>query len=80
MEMDKNKDGYISKSELRLAQRKVSLADLNQLMDLVDKDHDGKLTFDEVKQMALKYKESSTSKKWTDFYTNITQFLIFKVL
>ena len=54
---------YISKSELRLAQRKVSLADLNQLMDLVDKDHDGKLTFDEVKQMALKYKESSTSKK-----------------
>jgi len=62
MEMDKNKDGYISKSELRLAQRKVSLADLNQLMDLVDKDHDGKLTFDEVKQMALKYKESSTSK------------------
>jgi len=63
MEMDKNKDGYISKSELRLAQRKVSLADLNQLMDLVDKDHDGKLTFDEVKQMALKYKESSTSKK-----------------
>ena len=64
MEMDKNKDGYISKSELRLAQRKVSLTDLNQLMDLVDKDHDGKLTFDEVKQMALKYKEStSTSKK-----------------
>ena len=63
MEMDKNKDGYISKSELRLAQRKVSLADLNQLMDLVDKDHDGKLTFDEVKQMAIKYKESSTSKK-----------------
>ena len=63
MEMDKNKDGYISKSELRLAQRKVSLADLNQLMDLVDKDHDGKLTFDEVKQMALKYKESSISKK-----------------
>ena len=63
MEMDKNKDGYISKSELRLAQRKVSLTDLNQLMDLVDKDHDGKLTFDEVKQMALKYKESTTSKK-----------------
>ena len=63
MEMDKNKDGYISKSELRLAQRKVSLTDLNQLMDLVDKDHDGKLTFEEVKQMALKYKESTTSKK-----------------
>ena len=63
MEMDKNKDGYVSKSELRLANRKVSINDLNQLINQVDKDHDGKLTFEEVREMAIKYKESTIKKK-----------------
>ena len=62
-EIDKNKDGYISKSELRLSQKKLSLDELNELMNQIDQDHDGKITFEEVKQMALKYKESTSNKK-----------------
>ena len=59
MEMDKNKDGYISKSELRLAQRKLSLDDLNKFMIEADKNQDGKLTFEEVKQIALQQREAA---------------------
>ena len=66
MEMDKNKDGYISKSELRLAQRKLSLDDLNKFMIEADKNQDGKLTFEEVKQIALQQREAAqNNKKWS---------------
>jgi len=63
MEMDKNKDGYISKSELRLAQRKLSLDDLNKFMIEADKNQDGKLTFEEVKQIALQQREATQNNK-----------------
>lgn len=54
LEMDKNKDGYVSKRELRLAQRNLSLDDINELLGEADTDGDGRLTFEEVRQMAEK--------------------------
>lgn len=73
LSMDKNKDGFVSKGELKLAQRNVSMAELNALIDEIDTDGDGKLTFEEVKQVALRLKankptsspaKNSSGKKW----------------
>ena len=48
-DMDKNKDGFVSKGELRLAQRGISMKDLADILQELDNDGDGKLTFDEIK-------------------------------
>lgn len=52
--MDKNKDGYVTRSELKLAQRNLTRAELDAIINEVDADGDGKLTFEEVRQVALK--------------------------
>ena len=62
--MDKNKDGYVSRGELKLAQRNLSMSQVNSIIDQLDTNRDGKLTFDEVKQVALKVKgKAKTTKK-----------------
>ena len=47
--MDRNKDGFVSKGELKLAQQKVSMKKLASVIDSLDADHDGKLTMEELK-------------------------------
>ena len=47
--MDRNKDGFVSKGELKLAQQKVSMKELASVIDSLDADHDGKLTMEELK-------------------------------
>lgn len=61
--IDKNKDGYVSRGELKLAQRNLSLTQVNAIIDELDVNGDGKLTFDEVKQVALKVKDQAKVSK-----------------
>ena len=61
--MDRNKDGYVSRGELKLAQRNLSRDELNAIIEAADVNGDGKLTFEEVKQVALKVKKASKHKK-----------------
>lgn len=64
--MDKNKDGYVSKGELKLAQRGISMKELGSIIDEVDTDGDGRLTFEEIKMISEKVhakNKSKTSKK-----------------
>ena len=51
MSLDKNKDGFLSRSELKLAHRNLTRAELDALIGQADVDGDGKLTFEEVKQI-----------------------------
>ena len=61
--IDKNKDGYVSRGELKLAQRNLSLTQVNAIIDELDVNGDGKLTFNEVKQVALKVKDQTKAKR-----------------
>ena len=51
MSLDKNKDGFLSRSELKLAHRNLTRAELDAVIGQADVDGDGKLTFEEVKQI-----------------------------
>ena len=59
--MDKNKDGFISRAELKLAKRSLTREQLDDIIGKADDDGDGKLTFDEVRKIALKLKENKPS-------------------
>ena len=50
--IDRNKDGYITKGELKLACKGFDMKKLSEIISAIDKDNDGKLTFDEVKEIA----------------------------
>merc|ERR1712008_594395 len=52
MTLDKNKDGFISRRELKLAHRNLTRAELDAVIGQADADGDGKLTFEEIKQIA----------------------------
>ena len=54
---------YVSRGELKLAQRNLSLTQVNAIIDELDVNGDGKLTFDEVKQVALKVKDQAKVSK-----------------
>ncbi len=60
--MDKNNDGFVSKGELKLAQRNMTMKELSELIDEVDEDGDGKLTFEEVKRVAMKVRQKQKKK------------------
>ena len=47
--MDRNRDGYVSKGELKLASKNISMKELSEIIDEIDTDNDGKLNFEEVK-------------------------------
>ena len=51
MSLDKNKDGFLSRSELKLAHRNLTRAELDAVIGQADVDGDGKLTFEELKQI-----------------------------
>ena len=65
--MDKNKDGYVSKGELKLAQMNMTMKELGEVIRNIDGNSDGKLTFEEVKAIAKethnRSKKSSTSSR-----------------
>lgn len=65
--MDKNKDGFVSKGELKLAQRQIAMKDLGAIIDAIDINGDGKLTYEEVKavlkQVGAKAKDNRKSAK-----------------
>lgn len=53
--LDRNKDGFVSKGELKLKLKTdMSMKELSQLLDEIDANSDGKLTFDEIKAIAKK--------------------------
>merc|ERR1711892_13651 len=45
--MDRNKDGYITKGELTLAKKKMSMKEVDQVIKEYDIDQDGKLNYEE---------------------------------
>eukprot|EP00095_Tigriopus_kingsejongensis_P003503 maker-scaffold373_size192110-snap-gene-0.36 protein:Tk03503 transcript:maker-scaffold373_size192110-snap-gene-0.36-mRNA-1 annotation:"PREDICTED: calmodulin-4-like" len=59
--MDKNKDGFVSKGELKMAQKSLSMSELKSIIDSIDKNSDGQLTYDEVKAIAKKVYDSNRS-------------------
>jgi len=48
--IDKNKDGYISKGELKLAKKNQSMNQIETVIQKYDLDKDGKLNMDEFKK------------------------------
>jgi Ca2+-binding EF-hand superfamily protein len=63
---DKNGDGLIDKSELEqiakvyLKQEDVTPATLEELMNKFDKDNDGKLKADDIKEVLFSYYEKKS--------------------
>ena len=45
--MDRNKDGYITKGELKLAKKKMSMKEVDETIKDYDLDNDGKLNYEE---------------------------------
>jgi len=45
--MDRNKDGYITKGELKLAKKKMTMKEVDQVIKEYDIDQDGKLNYEE---------------------------------
>ena len=45
--IDKNKDGYLSKAELKLINKDASMGDIIKTIDAFDLDKDGKLNYAE---------------------------------
>ena len=54
--IDKNKDGFISKAELKLAKKKLGMKEIDKCIKDLDIDGDGKLNMDEFKQPRQKKK------------------------
>ena len=52
--MDRNKDGYITKGELKLAKKKMSMKEVDATIKDYDLDNDGKLNYEEFLASAKK--------------------------
>jgi len=52
--IDKNKDGFITKGELKLAKKSVGMEQINDVIKQYDLDKDGKLNMAEFKQSCSK--------------------------
>ena len=61
--MDRNKDGFVSKGELKLAKKGCTLQELNDVINEVDKHSDGKLTFEEVRAINRKARAKKNAEK-----------------
>ncbi len=48
--MDRNKDGYITKGELKLAKKNVGMKDIDSVIKKYDIDKDGKLNMEEFQK------------------------------
>ena len=52
--MDKNKDGFITKGELKLAKKNVGMNQIEGVIKKYDMDKDGKLNMEEFRQSVKK--------------------------
>ncbi|XP_023320772.1 calmodulin-like protein [Eurytemora carolleeae] len=52
--MDKNDDGMISKGELKLAKKHMSMKEIDEIIKEVDANSDGKLSYEEMKMICAK--------------------------
>ena len=52
--MDRNGDGMVSKGEIKLAKKNLSMKEIEELINDIDGDGDGKLTYDEMKKVCEK--------------------------
>ena len=59
--MDKNKDGFLSKGEIKLASKDIKMKDVDAIMGSMDLNKDGKLGYSEFEQL----KNMSDKKKKT---------------
>jgi len=50
--MDRNKDGFITKGELKLAKKNVGMSEIDSVIKKYDIDKDGKLNMDEFEKSA----------------------------
>jgi Ca2+-binding EF-hand superfamily protein len=51
--MDKNKDGFITKGELKLAKKNIGMKEINECIKEFDIDKDGKLNLDEFRKSSM---------------------------
>ena len=58
----RNRDGYLTKAELRKTSRKMTDAQIDAVFEKFDKNKDGRLDFDEFKELMESHKRST--KKW----------------
>ncbi len=61
--IDKNKNGFVSKGELKIAAKGMSMKDLIEIINEVDKDNDGQLSFEEVRAINKKAYAKAHPKK-----------------
>lgn len=64
--MDKNKDGVVSKGELKMAQKTMTMKELKEIIDSIDENSDGLLTYEEIKAMSKRAYTKKNSKRSTD--------------
>jgi hypothetical protein len=63
--IDRNKDGYITRGELKLASKNMTMKELGAIIDEVDRDNDGKLTMEEVKAISKLVHQSNQGGRQT---------------
>ena len=56
---DRNRDGYLTKAELRKTSRKMTDAQIDAVFEKFDKNKDGRLDFDEFKELMESHKRST---------------------
>lgn len=63
--MDKNNDGHVSKGEIKLARKNLSMKEIDEIIKEIDGNSDGKLSYEEMKKVCAKValKEQKNSKK-----------------
>ena len=64
--MDKNDDGMISKGELKLAKKHLSMKEIDEIIKEVDANSDGKLTYEEMKMICAKVALKSERRRNRD--------------
>ena len=81
--MDRNKDGFITKGELKLAKKKMSMKEVDQTIKDYDIDQDGKLNYEEfLKGKGKKWNDNIfivtfIAHSWTSFNSSEWEFLKF---
>lgn len=61
--IDRNKDGFITKGELKLAKKSVGMKDIDKVIRENDLDGDGKLNMDEYEKSGGGKRKSKEKKK-----------------
>ena len=54
---DRNRDGYLTKAELRKTSKKMTDAQIDAVFEKYDKNKDGRLDFEEFKELMESYKK-----------------------